>query len=220
MKLRDLLTVVRLEIDDATAPYLWTDPELIEYAVDAENEASRRARLLIDSSTVAICQIAVVANTALYALDSRVLFIRRAKLTLDDRPLSRASVRDLDNAVVNWEAEATSPSQFVVDFETGKVRLYPKPVANDTLNLTVVRLPAVDMNDLEDAPEIKAHYHRSLRFWIMHRAYSKQDSETKDDKKALENLAKFEQEFGSKSSALDEEWIEREQAYDPFSGVL
>lgn len=220
MTLRDLLSLVRNEIDDVTAPYLWTDPELIEYAVDAENEAARRARLLIDSSTVAVCQIAVVAATAAYDLDSRVIFIRRGKLSSEELPLSRAQMRDLDNALPNWEADTGTPSHFVTDFETGKIRLYPIPTANTTLNLTVVRLPLADMNDLDESPEINARYHRSLRYWIMHRAYGKQDSETKDEKKSLENLAKFEQEFGRKSSAVDEEWIEREQAYDTFSGVF
>lgn len=220
MKLRELLALVRSDLDDITAPYLWSDPELIEYAVDAENEACRRARLLIDSSTAAICQIAVVANTALYPLDSRVIFVRRAKLSLDDRPLGRASVRDLDHAIVGWEGEATTPSHFVSDYETGKLRLYAKPVVDDTLNLTVVRLPVNDMNDMEDSPEINPRYHRSLRYWVMYRAYMKQDADTKDETKAATNLAFFEAEFGKKSSALDEEWIEREQAYDPFSGVF
>ena len=220
MKLRELIGLCRSETDDVTQPYLWSDADWIEYAVDAENEACRRARLLIDSSTAAVCQIAVVAGTALYALDDLVLFVRRAKLSSQDIPLARVSYRDLDAFVPGWESHTGTPTHYATDYETGKVRLYPNPTANATLSLTVVRLPITDMNDLEDMPEIKAHYHRSLRFWMLYRAYAKQDSETKDDAKAATNLALFEQEFGKKSSAIDEEWIEREQAADPYDGTF
>jgi len=46
---------------------------------------------------------------------------------------------------------------------------------------------------------------------MMHRAYLKKDADANDPKKAADSLALFEQEFGRKSSAIDEVWIEREQ---------
>lgn len=217
MTLGELVELARNELDDATQPYLWSDQELIEFFADAENEAARRARLLIDSTTAEICEIAVVANTAEYELDSRVLFIRRA--TLDYQRMRRASYRDLDAHLTGWEQDEGNTSHFITDLDTGKVRLYPIPTENATLRMTVARLPLEEMNALDDTPELKAHYHRSLRFWAMYRAYMKQDSETYNKGRADNALALFEQEFGKKSSAVDEEWIEREQAQDPFSGV-
>jgi phosphorylcholine metabolism protein LicD len=77
--------------------------------------------------------------------------------------------------------------------------------------MIVVRSPLVEMNDETDSPEIAPRFHRSLRYWMMYRAYSKQDSQANDPKKAMESLAMFEQEFGQKSSAINETWIEREQ---------
>lgn len=211
MKLNDLIDICRIEVDDAVKPYLWSDDELIEYANDAELEACRRGRLLIDSSTAEICQIALVADTATYALDPRVQFIRRARLT-GMRPLKRMNLQDMDGWNPWWEdAAASTPSAFIPDFETGKIRLYPTPDADYTLNLMVVRDPLQEMNDDSDTPEIAPRYHRSLRFWMMHRAYLKKDADTNDPKKAAESLALFEQEFGKKSSALDETWIAREQ---------
>lgn len=211
MRLNDLIRIFRAEVDDAVMPYLWSDPDLIEYANDAELEACRRSRLIVDSSTAAICQIAVVAGTATYALDPRVLFIRRVRLT-GLLPLKRKNMQDMDSQFPGWEdAEVSTPSAFIPDFETGKIRLYPTPDAAATLNLMVVRDPLAEMNDDSDTPEIAARYHRSLRFWMMHRAYLKKDADANDPKKAAESLALFEQEFGKKSSALDETWIEREQ---------
>lgn len=218
MELRDLIAMVRNELDDATQPYLWTDQEFIEYFADAENEAARRARLLIDSSTTAICNIAVLANTAEYTLDSRVLFIRRA--TLDGEKIHRASYRDLDEYVSKWQAETGVVSHFITDLNTNKIRLFPTPTVTGTINMTVVRLPLAEMNAIDDVVEIKAHYQRSLRFWAMYRAYMKQDTETFNKVRADTALDLFEAEFGKKSSAMDEEWIEREQAQNAFNGVF
>jgi hypothetical protein len=224
MNLAQLLEITRVDLDDQVEPYLWSDAELIEAAADAEYEACRRARLLIDSSTAAVCHIAVTAANPLYALDERVLFVRRAKLGLEDMPLRRASYRDLDANVSGWETDTGTPTHYVTDFETGKIRLYPIPIVDDTISMTVVRLPLVPLTDttvtLASSPEIKLHYHRSLRFWMMHRAYSKPDADAMNKGKAAESLAMFEAEFGKKSSAIDEEWIEREQAADPYDGTF
>lgn len=220
MTLRDLIDIFRHEVDDVAEPYLWTEEELIEYANDAQNEACRRARLLIDSTTEAICQIDVLIGTASYALDPRVIFIRRAKVASSVLPLARASLRDMDDAALGWDAHTGSVRAYLTDVDSGRVRLYRIPTATDTLHLTVVRLPLAEMVSLDDAPEIHVRYQRSLRHWMCFRAYSKQDAETKDDKKAAEGLALFEQEFGKKSAAIDEEWIGREQAYDRWDGTF
>jgi hypothetical protein len=210
MKLLDLITITRSEMDDKTEPYLITDTEHIEFANDAELEACRRGRLILDSTTTAICQIAVVANTASYNLDSRVQSIRRAKLT-GLLPLKRRNLQDMDSQYSGWDdASASTPSVFMTD-DTGKIRLWPTPSANTTLSMIVARSPLAEMNDETDSPEIAPRFHRSLRYWMMYRAYSKQDSQANDPKKALESLAMFEQEFGQKSSAINETWIEREQ---------
>jgi hypothetical protein len=151
-----------------------------------------------------------VANTASYNLDPRVQSIRRAKLT-GLLPLKRRNLQDMDSQYSGWDdASASTPSVFMTD-DTGKIKLWPTPSANTTLNMIVVRSPLVEMNDETDSPEIAPRFHRSLRYWMMHRAYSKQDSQANDPKKAMESLAMFEQEFGKKSSALDETWINREQ---------
>jgi hypothetical protein len=51
----------------------------------------------------------------------------------------------------------------------------------------------------------------ALRHWIAYRAYLKPDEDTYRPDKAKEAMALFEQEFGPKSSAIDEAWIQREQ---------
>lgn len=218
MQLSDLMTLFRQEADDTVEPFLWSDDELIEFANDAEQEACRRARLLLDSTTAAACRIAVEPGTMLYRLDPRVLFVRRARFA-GARPLRRMTMQDMEDANPFWlDAPPGTPRVFVPDFETGKIALHPPPAAAGTLELTVVRDPLTPMNDESDSPEINPRYHRSLRYWMLYRAYAKQDSQANDPKKAADALALFEQEFGRKSSAIDEAWIAREQV--EFDGTF
>ena len=91
---------------------------------------------------------------------------------------------------------------------------------NTKLNLTVARLPLTEMDDLGgDEPEIRPEFHRSLRFWMLYRAYSKKDRETEDPEKAQANLALFEAEFGPRSSALAEEQRRMQQVYERYVGT-
>jgi hypothetical protein len=211
MTLQDLITVFRNEADDATEPYLWSDEELIEFANDAESEACRRARLLVDS-TSALTQLLVdPLDAGVIALDPSVVFVRRAQL-MSGRPLARRTVQDMDECNPYWRNAAPSvPNTFITDFQTGSILLHPAPSAESVLLLTIVRTPLVEMKNLDDKPEIAPRWHRALRHWMLFRAYSKQDSQANDPKKAADSLALFEQEFGKKSSAIDETWIAREQ---------
>lgn len=220
MQMIDLIKLFRQETDDTVAPYLWSDLEAIDYANDAQIEACRRARLFVDSTTPALCRIAVplldaelvpLPDPGLVTLDPRTLFVRRVRIA-GRRPLARMSMQDMESQYPYWQdAAPRTPTHFITDYETGKLLLWPTPDTAIDLQLTVVRLPLVDLNDGQDTPEIAPRLHRSLRFWMMFRAYSKQDSQANDPKKAAEALTLFEQEFGKKSSALDETWIEREQ---------
>lgn len=226
MKARDLITLWRKEIDDATAPFLWQDDEVLEFITDAQNEACRRARLLVDSATAAICQYQVLAGDPWITLDPRVIFVRRARLTQRTNRLRRYSYRDLD-PMPGWEAQISTPLGFVSDMATGKIRLYPcyapddplpVPPATatqvDTLNLTVVRLPLTDITHPDDLFEINDRYVRNLRHWLTYRAYSKRDTDTYNEKAAAQGEELFTREFGPASNAIDEEWIERTRDID------
>lgn len=209
MKLGELLAMVRRdELDDDSTPYLWSDASLIEYAEDAENEACRRASLLRDATTTAICRITLAAGTASYDIDPRVLRVRRARL-VGNAPLRPMTTAELDECRSGWEDESGEPVAYVADWETGALRLYPTPNAVGTVELQVVRLPLVAMNDMEDTPEIHARFHRDLRHWIVKRAFSKKDSETEDLKRAAEAEARFAAAFGPPLSARTEEWNAR-----------
>lgn len=211
MKAGDIIDLFRQTVDDVVEPFLWSEDEALEYLNDAQREACRRIRALVDSSTSAICTL-TVDTTGIASLDERVLFVRKARIA-GRQPLRRMNMQDMESADPYWEDAGASqyPCFFVPDWETGKLRFHPKPLSTVTVLLTVVRDPLADMNDREDEPELNARYHRSLVHWMAHRAYSKPDEETFRPEQALAAEKRFEAEFGPRSSAIDEAWIQREQ---------
>jgi hypothetical protein len=232
MNLDKLITTAATRADDLVAGKLWSRNEWIEYANDAQNEACRRARLLVDSSTAAVCSITLVNGTATYDLHDSILFVRRARLVEISSGdgltvLKRCHVADLDNvAGPGWQEEVGQPRGYVPDMDDHAFRPYPTPdTALWKVALTVVRMPLVPsvnatypMEDGEDTPEIRSRWHIGLVNWMLARAYRKQDSQTYNPKLADAFEADFEREFGKKSSAIDETWLAREQDYTEAEG--
>lgn len=231
MNLDSLITTAATRADDLVAGKLWSRNEWIEFANDAQDEACRRARLLVDSTTAAVCNITVVSGTATYALHDSIIFVRRVRL-LDTAGvglaiLGRRHSQDLDrDQGPGWQEEVGQPRCYVPDMDGHSLRLYPKPdTANWTVSMTVVRTAVVPathetyaMEDGEDTPEIRRRWHLGLVNWMLYRAYGKHDSEAFNPKAAAGFAADFEREFGAKSSALDETWLAREQDYTEAEG--
>lgn len=82
-------------LDDAAAPFLWSDTELLRNLNYAEVQACRRAHLIIDATTAndngtaatagtagqkPLCQLTIVANQAVYNLSPKILQIKRCQL--------------------------------------------------------------------------------------------------------------------------------------------
>lgn len=216
MNLKDIIGEARTMADDKVDGELWSDQEWIRWAAEAEREACRRARLLVDS-TSDMLQLQLPAGVPLVKLDPRILFIRRARLE-GRRFLVRVSHHELDCRSVDWEDERGEPRGYVPDMDTAAFRPYPVPEEDMTVRLTVVRLPMKSLDGLGQVPEIAPHLHMSLVSWMLYRAYSKPDTETLNPKKAADHLAEFEREFGPKSSAIDEAWLQREHEYLPAEG--
>lgn len=204
MNLSELIIAAQNQADEVLdkPDLFWSEAEWTEYANDAEREACIRANLLLDQ-TSSMAVIAITSGTAKYALNEKVLVVKRAKLTSGTEPLVKTSRRVLDATYPNWEAEAGTTRSWLPD-DTNKITLYKIPVVDDTLNLMISRLPETDMvlvDKATDSPEIDAQYHLSLVDWMMHRAYSKQDSETLDLGKAKEHLKRFTVRFGERPPA-------------------
>lgn len=218
MKASAVIAFARTLLDDLTEPFLWSDAELIGHLNEAQNEAARRARLFVDSSTAEVARLTLTAGEATYALDPRVIRIERARLATEPRPLRMILTRDLDERLSGWEDSTDLVQWAVPDWETQKIRFVGIPQAAGTVNLTVLRLPLEPVTNADDDLEVAEHHARNLAHWICHRAYLKRDSETHNPAKSAEDLALFEREFGPPQPAYDEAWIIRHYSDDRYAG--
>lgn len=205
MTLADLIDAYRDESRDTATPPLMSDERLTRLANEGQNEACRRASLIVDS-TSDFCLLSVSSGDPMAELDPRILNITRARYLPIAYPLYDARTIDMDNEVPGWEDHAGTPTRYITDYQTGFLRMYPKPVADGSVSISVTRLPLSDMASDSDEPEIRKEAHPALVQWMLHRAYAYQDTDLVDMKKSSTALAEFEREFGKKKSLRNEVW--------------
>jgi len=196
-------------------PYKYRDNSLELWANEAVVEANRRARLLIDSSET----IGLASGVSEYKLPANSIFIRRAKISTEELPLDTTSYRVLDDDVAGWESHTGTPSDYFTDMNAGYFSVYPTPTSNLILNLTTIKEPV--LGEIIPIPE---RYHYSLVYWLLFRAYSiplavDTNTTTVRRQNSLDNLVLFEQEFGEKSSALNETFDLRNRPLNNSDGT-
>jgi hypothetical protein len=222
----ELIRLFRQQANDTANPSLWRDDEVIQWLNDAEVEACRRARLIIDSRSTTVvtgtattdgpCQVTLVPGTDSYALDRRIIYLRRVKLASRTLPLDALDYRDMDWCTPGWEAHEGNVTGYIRGLDNGRIRIYKIPRVADTVNLLVVREPMTPMENVDDSPEIQSRYHINLLDWAHYRGYMKKDSQAFDEGLALKHLALFEAEFGTrnKATAFEEEWMRNTAPFD------
>jgi hypothetical protein len=206
MTLAELITLYRADSGDEATPPFCSDALLTIYANEAEEEASRRAKLLRDS-TSSVCTIAFEADDETISLDPVILQVLR--VFVNGREACVVNVDHMDSVIPGWQFSLNRdrPVRLVSGLTSGKLHLWPRPKEDGAVTLTVERLPLESMSATTDAPEIRPELHRSLVPWMLYRAYSREDSDLYNDRKAAIHLAKFEAEFGQKASGRNEEWV-------------
>ncbi|WP_404299794.1 DUF6682 family protein [Alicycliphilus denitrificans] len=201
MKVEDFIARFRAAAFDDAEPLFWSDEEIVSYLNEAVQEACERANLIEDRSM----PLALVPGQDTYHLHPSVFEIKR--LTFRGRPLSEASVEELDCDAPGWELRSGEPRCFIFEQASGvlppRVRLVPTPVTAEAAGLTVYRGALKPLSeDISSAqPEIPVRFHERLLDWVMHRAYLKQDSDTFDPNKAATSMALFVQAFGERPDA-------------------
>jgi hypothetical protein len=218
MTLDELRLAFRREADDIAAPYLWSNDDVDFWVNEAEVEACRRARLIVDSRTPDLCEISLLAGDEWIDIDARIISVRRVRLSGFAYPLVKKTRAEMDMALPGWEDHTGDPQAFVSDMDVTALRMYPTPTTAGTALLTVIREPKDPMVDDDDTPEIAPRYHAKLVHWAVHRAFAKKDTETLDENASLKALALFEQEFGPRRSAQSERFEFEQYDQDRLDG--
>jgi hypothetical protein len=215
MTLDELIAEFRDQADDQAVPYLWDEPTLTRYANQADEEAARRSRLLLDATTEAVCKYDVTADDPWITLHASVIEVIHAQIefTDDEDPPNKTTIYldrelryDLDRDRSCWREDKGDPGAFVPDIERGKLRFDRIPSRDGVLRLEVSRLPLTAMSAGTHQPSMPGRYHIDLVQWMLYRAFSRRDSDGFDPNSAAKALAAFERVFGPPSSAIDEQY--------------
>ncbi|WP_405118755.1 DUF6682 family protein [Pseudomonas leptonychotis] len=201
MTLDELVKDFRTTAQDKVAPYLFEQPDVTRWLIEAEQEACIRGRLLHESTNSSVCEIGVSAGEAAYLLDPALYEIDHLGLLeagCIERRLVRLVSREwLDDNHHGWRDRTGVPC-FAIQSDNS-IRLVPTPNAEATLKLEGYRLPLRGLaSDKSSKPEINPAHHRHLVNWALHRAFSVPDSETLDLGKAGDALAAFTRYFGER----------------------
>lgn len=197
---------------------LWKNREVVGFFNWAHREIALR-RPYRDSTTTAICTITVADGTTAYALDNRILSIEEVILASTGKSLQKTTVRDLRQWAVGamnptgidaWKTTTGTPLYYCEDAEPGKITLVPVPLIDDSLLLTVYRLPltqfifdkrgvstSVILSYRDDAlTEPPSQLQETLVQGAMARAYQKRDADTYDPRHAAFHENQFNQMAG------------------------
>lgn len=175
-----LIQLFRVASRDWVGPYLiesheWDTRWVIEWLVEAQNEACIRGRLLHESANPDLCEIAVIAGIATYSFHPRMYEITHAHMGDDSvgasRRLRLISSDDLDRVQPGWRTDHGCPEYLLQDETT--LRLNPTPIASNVLFLEGYRLPDPSFGLSGCAvPEIHTAHHQRLIYWALYRAFS------------------------------------------------
>lgn len=203
MKFEEIIDLFRTQVDDRLKPYLFSETEVLLYAIDSQDEFVRLTGGITDSSTPEITRIAVEVDVPLAEHSPYILRFRSAKLLTARRQLRIMREEDVPmvtirtdygiNSTVYLDDEDTGPvTGMVLGVEENKVRWFRVPEEADTCALNVFRLPYPRCGSASEKPEIDEQHHQHLVMWMKHRAYSKEDAETYDKDLAEKNKLDFE----------------------------
>lgn len=201
---QELLDLVRLRLDDAVEPYLWSDAELLSYLNEGIREAADRARLLpfnTEEPIPAIDPVGVSAGDPMVELHELITEIDRVVWVSQGhrRKLEPTSIETLDRSYgANWETLVGHPVEYIYD--PPYIRLFRTPSVDGTIQLRGWRLPEQEVRSTTPI-ELPRKHHERLADWVLFRAYSKQDADTMSPDAAAKAEAAFVQSFGYRHDA-------------------
>ena len=187
MNSTDLYEAFRSDVSDEAAPYLWQDVEVFRYMNDAYRMFVRKIGGVADFTSVAT-QIPVVTGDSVGVVHPSVLRVMSAYRVSDNTPLT----------ILNGPGSAPPTTlagpvrAMVIGEQRGAARWTSIPAADDTVQLSVYRLPLGNITgDAQEFTDVDEDHHIHLLDWMKHMAYRKQDAETFDRAKSDECAATF-----------------------------
>ncbi len=185
MNSTELVELFRQENSDVAEPYLWSDLQLYRYLNEAQEMFCRETFGIEDASTPDICRLAVEPGTDWYTLSKKILKVRGATRADTGRSIRLLNAEKAPQEGVLFDGRPGPLNALVQGLEKSKLRAWPLPNETVTVELMVFRLPLEVIDDTGDQElEIDDQHHMPLLHWMQHRAYSNNDAEVFDPRRA------------------------------------
>jgi len=191
MNSTELLATFREETTDNVAPYFWSDALIYRYLNDAQEMFCRLTEGIEDSSIADICRLNIVAGTDWYPLSKKILKVRGVVNSTSGRPYELLSAEIAAKMGVMFNGAPGPARRLVQGLEKGKLRAWPMPNENDTVEIRVFRLPLTKIDGDDQDLEVDEQHHLALLLWAKHRAYGVEDADVFDRRKSNEYEEKF-----------------------------
>lgn len=186
MDATQLRDTFRAEFFDTEEPYLISDALVYTYIDDAQKMFCRLTEGIEDGRSFFLT---VVPGTEWYALDKRVLKLRKATDATTGRAVDVIPYEKADAAGIRFDGRMGPLKALVSGIEKGMLRTWPSPQTPTTVTLGTFRLPATV--EKGDELEIDEQHHLPLLMWVKHKAYSVQDAEVSNKGAATEYEGAF-----------------------------
>lgn len=186
MDTTELLNLFRTEIRDLEQPYLFQDEQVYAYINAAQVEFCRRTQGIEDGRTF---KLNIVPGEEWYALNKRVLKLRKAYFTATGRPVEVINQERAEQQGVRFDGRPGPLKVLVAGIQKDSLRAWPLPNEAVEVTLDVFRLPKPVGEG--DQLEVDEQHHMALLHWVKHLAYSMHDADAFDRTKAAEHEAKF-----------------------------
>jgi len=200
-RFRDLTDDLDLGQED---DMLWSDAEVLRYLDQAQDEACRRSKLISDSSTSAVVDIALSSGVDTYSMHSKIIRIENIVLNSTSKPVDIYDEDWMDFLKPAWRLDTGDVGACILYWGTRKIRVWRQPTTSDTLNLTVKRLPIISVTSLETVLEIPDEFLPPLVNGMMWYAYQKADSQTFNPEISDFHHTLFSRAYGDPTSAREE----------------
>ena len=173
----------------------WSNEELTNYINEAILQVYRRTNPIKDADSLDIQK-----DVHTYSIPSYILEILKVKGS-NGRPLQIKSMDDF------WDLQSYNtfkgePNTFFPDVEQGKIRIYPIPIADDTLDMMIYRLPKSKLSwtSNTEEPELREEYQIPMLLGAAALCYMKDEANTLDPQRVTTLTAMFDREFPFTSS--------------------
>lgn len=196
----ELYDIFRSDVSDLKKPYLWTDAEVWRYMNSAYVSFVRLTGGVADSSSD-ITQVDVVVGEGEAEVSPLILKFREAELVSTGRKIDIVnhtdsplrSESDYGNLSTAFRKTSGPVRYMVIGKQRGRVTWVQIPQENDSVQLTVYRLPLARITgEGQRFDDIGDEHHEHLVVGMKALAYGKQDAETFDKGRRDEYKAAFE----------------------------